>query len=163
MKHTCNVQYLAFFDIMIVSKRGVKKLSKGHMNDMFKQMEELFSKVDNLTKEVTIQKKEIKQLNGKLVQKDKQIEKLTDENQKMKTEIERLKNQNKKDSSNSNKPSGTNGFKKVITNRREKSNKKQGGQKRSGHCQGRPRREKTRAAFGGPACYFGVIRPRLCW
>ena len=37
----------------------------------------------------------------------------------------------KKDSSNSSKPSSTNGFKKVITNRREKSNKKQGGQ--AGH------------------------------
>lgn len=64
-------------------------------------------------------------------EKDKQIEKLTDENQKMKQEIKRLKNQNQKDSSNSNKPSGTNGFKKVITNRREKSNKKQGGQNRT--------------------------------
>lgn len=37
----------------------------------------------------------------------------------------------KKDSSNSSKPSSTNGFKKVITNRREKSSKKQGGQ--TGH------------------------------
>lgn len=37
----------------------------------------------------------------------------------------------KKDNSNSSKPSITNGFKKVITNRREKSNKKQGGQ--TGH------------------------------
>lgn len=37
----------------------------------------------------------------------------------------------KKDSSNSSKPSSTNGYKKVITNRREKSNKKQGGQ--TGH------------------------------
>ena len=36
-----------------------------------------------------------------------------------------------KDSSNSSKPSSTNGFNKVITNRREKSNKKQGGQ--TGH------------------------------
>ena len=36
-----------------------------------------------------------------------------------------------KNSSNSSKPSSTNGFKKVITNRREKSNKKQGGQ--TGH------------------------------
>lgn len=49
----------------------------------------------------------------------------------MKQEIKRLKNQNQKDSSNSSKPSGTNGYKKVITNRREKSNKKQGGQKRT--------------------------------
>lgn len=41
----------------------------------------------------------------------------------------RLKSKNNKDSSNSSKPSGTNGHKKVITNRGEKSNKKQGGQK----------------------------------
>jgi len=98
------------------------------MNDMFKQMEELFLKVDSLTKEVKTQKKEIKRLNEKLTEKDNQIEKLTDENKKLKTEVKRLKTQGKKDSSNSNKPSGTNGFKKVITNRREKSNKKQGGQ-----------------------------------
>ena len=98
------------------------------MNDMFKQMEELFSKVDNLTKEVKTQKREIKHLNEKIIEKDNKIEKLSDENKKLKTEIQRLKTQNKKDSSNSNKPSGTNGFKKVITNRREKSNKKQGGQ-----------------------------------
>lgn len=116
------------------------------MNDMFRQMEELFSKVNKLENDLDIQKqqhkkeikklkkehkKEINQLNKKILEKDKQIEKLTSENQKLKTEIIRLKNQNKKDSSNSSKPSGTNGFKKVITNRREKSDKKQGGQKRT--------------------------------
>ena len=98
------------------------------MNDMFRQMEELFSKVDKLTKEVKTQKKEIKHLNKVIMGKDNQIEKLNDENKKLKIEIRRLKAQIKKDSSNSNKPSGTNGFKNVITNRREKSNKKQGGQ-----------------------------------
>lgn len=116
------------------------------MNDMFRQMEELFLKVDKLTNDFSMQKqqyekeikkikkehkKEIKNLNNKIEEKDKQIKKLTDENQKMKQEIKRLKNQNQKDSSNSSKPSGTNGYKKVITNRREKSNKKQGGQKRT--------------------------------
>ena len=110
-------------------------MSKGQMNDMFRQMEELFSKVNKLENDLDIQKqqhkkeikklkkehkKEINQLNKKILEKDKQIEKLTSENQKLKTEIIRLKNQNKKDSSNSSKPSGTNGFKKVITNRREK-------------------------------------------
>lgn len=40
-----------------------------------------------------------------------------------------MKSKNDKDSSNSSKPSSTNGFKKVITNRREKSTKKQSGQK----------------------------------
>ena len=44
-------------------------------------------------------------------------------------EILRLKNKNNKDSSNSSKPSSTNGFKKVITNRRKKSDKSQGEQK----------------------------------
>lgn len=122
------------------------KLSKGQTNDMFKQMEELFLKIDSLNEEIATLKKQhkqeikkirndyektIKNLNEKLSEKDKQIEKLTNENQKMKTEIIRLKNQNQKDSSNSNKPSGTNGFKNVITNRREKSDKKQGGQKRT--------------------------------
>ena len=114
------------------------------MNDMFKQMEELFFKVDKLTLEVQTQKKqhdieikklkkehqkEIQKFKDDLKEKDIKIEKLEKENQKLKTEINRIKTQNKKDSSNSNKPSGTNGFKKVITNRREKSTKNQGGQK----------------------------------
>ncbi len=118
-------------------------MNDGRMNDMFKQMEELFLEVDNLKLEIKTQKekhakeikklkkehqKEIKILKDEIKEKDAKIEKLTKENHKLKTEIERLKNQNKKDSSNSNKPSGTNGFKNVITNRREKSDKKQGGQ-----------------------------------
>lgn len=113
------------------------------MNDMFRQMEELFSKVDKLTKEVKTQKKEINSLNKELTEKDNKIEKLEEENQKLKTEIKRLKAQNKRDSSNSNKPSGTNGFKKVITNRREKSNKKQGGQEgHRGNSLGKEKVEK---------------------
>lgn len=113
------------------------------MNDMFRQMEELFSKVDKLTKEVKTQKKEIKHLNKVIMGKDNQIEKLNDENKKLKIEIRRLKAQIQKDSSNSNKPSGTNGFKKVITNRREKSNKKQGGQEgHKGKSLGKEKLEK---------------------
>ena len=128
------------------------------MNDMFRQMEELFSKVDKLTLEVQIQKKqhdkeinklkkeqrkEIQKFKDELKEKDIKIEKLEKENQKLKTEIKRLKTQNKKDSSNSNKPSGTNGFKKVITNRREKSDKKQGGQEgHKGNSLGKEKLEK---------------------
>ena len=133
-------------------------MSKGQMNDMFRQMEELFSKVDKLTLEVQIQKKqhdkeinklkkeqrkEIQKFKDELKEKDIKIEKLEKENQKLKTEIKRLKTQNKKDSSNSNKPSGTNGFKKVITNRREKSDKKQGGQEgHKGNSLGKEKLEK---------------------
>lgn len=43
-------------------------------------------------------------------------------------EILRLKSKNDRDSSNSNKPSSTNGYKKVIINRREKSDKPKGAQ-----------------------------------
>ena len=49
-------------------------------------------------------------------------------NEEQAKEILRLKTKDNKDSSNSSTPAGTNGYKKVITNRREKSNKKQGGQ-----------------------------------
>lgn len=133
-------------------------MSKGQTRDMYKQIEELFSKVDSLNNRIEIineeHKKEIKKLKKeykkeeqvlkqKIEEQNDQIEKLTKENTKLKTEITRLKNQNKKDSSNSGKPSGTNGFKNVITNRREKSNKKQGGQKgHKGNSLGKEELEK---------------------
>ena len=119
---------------MSIKELVVKNLSKGQISDMFKQMEELFLKVDKLSNDLKNQKnqhdkeikklkkehkKELQHINFKMIEKDKKLE------------VERLKNQNKKDSSNSGKPSGTNGFKQVITNRREKSNNKQGGQKRT--------------------------------
>ena len=50
-------------------------------------------------------------------------------NEEQAQEILKLKNKNNKDSSNFSKPSRTNGYKKMITNCKEKSNKKQGGQK----------------------------------
>lgn len=53
---------------------------------------------------------------------------LKEENGELKKEILRLKSKNDRDSSNSNKPSGTNGYKKVIINRREKSDKPKGAQ-----------------------------------
>ena len=121
-------------------EKVVKKLSKGQMNDMFKQMEDLFLQVDKLNKKITKMGNEHK-VESKI--KDQKIEKLTKENEKLKLEVERLKNQNKKDSSNSSRPSGTNGYKKVITNRREKSEKKQGGQEgHKGNSLGKERLEK---------------------
>mgnify|MGYP004680972935 CR=1 FL=1 len=42
-------------------------------------------------------------------------------NKELLLEIERLKNNNSKNSSNSSKTSSTNGFKKIITNNRNKS------------------------------------------
>jgi len=62
---------------------------------------------------------------------------------------------NKKDSSNTSKPSSTNGFKKVITNRREKSDKSQGGQK--GHKGTTIRAEELAELLGQPNVQVEVI------
>lgn len=104
-------------------------MHQGRMNDFYAQYEELvikFEHQEKLLKETNQVVKElkniIKSLNNTIESQNKVIEAQA-------LEILRLKSKNKKDSSNSSKPSGTNGYKKVITNRREKSKKKQGGQK----------------------------------
>ena len=104
-------------------------MRQGRMNDFYAQYEEIvikFEKQEKLLKETNQVVKElkniIKSLNNTIESQNKVIEEQA-------LEILRLKTKNDKDSSNSSKPSGTNGYKKVITNRREKSNKKQGGQK----------------------------------
>lgn len=102
--------------------------SKGYMNDLFRQFEKVNEKLDKanntisrLSFIISIQTDEIKELT-------RQLEKSNKEKEEMALEIERLKNNNKKNSSNSSKPSGTNGYKRVVTNNREKSNKKKGAQ-----------------------------------
>ena len=89
-------------------KQQIKKMEMEHK-----------AEIQSLKKEITHLKQDIKDKDKQLEEKDKIIEKL-------KGDILHLKNNNKKDSSNSSKPSGTNGYKKVITNRREKSDKKPG-------------------------------------
>lgn len=104
-------------------------MQQGRMNDFYAQYEELvikFEKQEKILKDTNQLVKElkniIKSLNNTIESQNKVIEEQA-------REILRLKLKNNKDSSNSSKPSGTNGYKKIITNRREKSNKKQGGQK----------------------------------
>ena len=94
-----------------------------------KQYDELmikYEKQEKLLKEI---KSTISEQNEIIKNLNSIITTLKEENTELKNEILRLKSKNKKDSSNSPKPSGTNGYKKVITSRREKSNNKQGGQK----------------------------------
>lgn len=94
-----------------------------------KQYDELmikYEKQEKLLKEI---KNTVKELNETIKNQNLIITKLTEENNELKNEILRLKSKNDRDSSNSSKPSSTNGYKKVITNRREKSTNKQGGQK----------------------------------
>jgi hypothetical protein len=70
-------------------------------------------------KETKMMQDEIKDLKNIIKKKDQTIEKL-------KGEVLRLRTNNKKDSSNSSRPSSTNGYKKVITNSRQKFNNKPG-------------------------------------
>lgn len=99
--------------------------SKFLYNDYEKLLEK-FEKQEQLLKE---NNEIIKTLNETIKSMQEIIEKLQKVNEEQSKEILRLKSKNNKDSNNSSKPSSTNGFKKVITNRREKSNKPKGGQK----------------------------------
>lgn len=96
---------------------------------LYNQYEELlskFEKQENLLKEAN---NLIKTLNLTIESLNELVKSLQEKNDEQAKEILRLKSKNDKDSSNSSKPSSTNGYKKVIINRREKSNNKQGGQK----------------------------------
>lgn len=103
-------------------------ISKGHMNDFYKQFEELNKKLDKANNTIFSMSLTISELNENNKVLAKNLDEANKKIQELLLEIERLKNNNNKDSSNSSKPSSTNGFKKVITNNRNKSSKKQGGQ-----------------------------------
>ena len=105
--------------------------TKGYVNDFYKQFEKLNKKLDKANNTIFNMSLTISELNTNNKKLAKELENANKKNQELLLEIERLKNNNNKDSSNSSKPSSTNGYKKVITNNREKSNKKQGGQ--NGH------------------------------
>ena len=102
--------------------------TKGYVNDFYKQFEELNKKLDKANSTIFNMSLTISELNENNKKLTKELENANKKNQELLLEIERLKNNNDKDSSNSSKPSSTNGYKKVITNNRVKSGKKQGGQ-----------------------------------
>ena len=102
--------------------------TKGYVNDFYKQFEELNKKLDKANSTIFNMSLTISELNDNNKKLAKELEKANQKVQELLLEIERLKNNNNKDSSNSSKPSSTNGYKKVITNNRVKSGKKQGGQ-----------------------------------
>ena len=102
--------------------------TKGYVNDFFKQYEELTIKFEKQEEALKETNKLIKSLNNTIESLNNTVEQLKKTIEEKDKEILRLKSKNDRDSSNSSKPSSTNGYKKVITNRREKSDKKQGGQ-----------------------------------
>ena len=101
---------------------------KGYINDFYKQFEELNKKLDKANNTILNMSLTISELNKSNKNLAKNLDEANKKIQELLLEIERLKNNNNKNSSNSSKPSSTNGFKKVITNNRNKSTKKQGGQ-----------------------------------
>lgn len=102
---------------------------RNYETGLYKQYEELLHKSEEQTKLLKENNKTMKELNATIKSMQIIIDNLTKTIEEKNQEILRLKSTNDKDSSNSSKPSSTNGYKKVITNRREKSNNKQGGQK----------------------------------
>lgn len=104
-------------------------MSKGRINDFYIQYEQLTIKFEEQEKLLKETNKLVKSLNKTIETLNETIEQLKKTNEEQAKEILRLKANNNKNSSNSSKPSSTNGFKKVITNRREKLNKKKGAQK----------------------------------
>ena len=101
-------------------------------NQVFKQLQEVMKKCDDLSQEMQqerkIFKKEKKILNEKIEKLESKVEKLENENQKLKNDNDRLKKQINNNSNNSSKPPSSN-IKKNIPNNREKTTKKAGGQK----------------------------------
>ena len=96
---------------------------------LYAQYEEVLNELEEHKKLLKETNNMVKSLNKTIESLNETIKELKIKNEEQAQEILRLKSKNNKDSSNSSKPSGTNGHKKVITNRREKSNKKQGGQR----------------------------------
>lgn len=103
-------------------------MASNYQKSLYKDYEELLKKYENQSILLKEANKLVNNLNGTVENLRDTIKGLEAMIEDLKNEILRLKAHDDKDSSNSNKPSSTNGFKKVITNRREKSNKKQGGQ-----------------------------------
>ena len=104
-------------------------MSYMYSKSLYNQYEELTIKFENQEQLLKDTNKLVKSLNETINSLNETINTLKSENEELKKEILRLKSKNDKDSSNSSKPSSTNNYKKVITNRREKSDKSQGGQK----------------------------------
>ena len=104
-------------------------MASNYSKSLYNQYVELLEKFEEqktLLKETNKLVKSLYEIINKLNQ---ELESERKEKEELKKEILRLKSKNDKDSSNSSKPSSTNGFKKVIINRREKSEKTKGGQK----------------------------------
>lgn len=103
-------------------------MAANYHKSFMKDYEKLLLELDKLSSLIKDQNRTIRTLNDTVNNMTNQLAKKDEQISKLILEIERLKNNNDKDSSNSGKPSSKDGFKKV-NNSREKTNRKQGGQK----------------------------------
>lgn len=104
-------------------------MANNYSKSLYNQYEEVLNELEEHKKLLKETNNLVKSLNKTIESLNETIKELKIKNEEQAQEILRLKSKNNKDSSNSNKPSGTNGYKKVITNCREKSTKSKGGQK----------------------------------
>ena len=104
-------------------------MTSNYSKSLYNQYVELLEKFEEQGKLLKENNKLIKNLNTTIDTLNELVQNQAMLIEQQAQEILRLKSKNNKDSSNSSKPSSTNGFKKVITNRREKSSKTKGGQK----------------------------------
>ena len=111
-----------------ISKQLFQALNK--IEKLEKKLYTAYDVIDDLKREFSKKEKKYQQTISELKTENKElkntIEKLEKENKELKGEILRLRANNQKDSSNSSKPSSTNGYKNIITNRREPSKNKPG-------------------------------------
>ena len=122
---------------------------KGYMTDIYKQLEEVMNKCDNLSRELKTVKKdtekkyklEIKKINEEhkkeVTSLKHEIKTLKEENKKLNNEIDRLRKQINNNSDNSSNPpsSDIKPNKRIITNNRNKLNRTVGGQYgHKGYC-----------------------------
>ncbi|MCU0680612.1 MAG: IS66 family transposase [Planctomycetes bacterium] len=98
-----------------------RKAYEATIKSMYKRIDSLYSDLQKSNARINELEVENKMLKDKIVEKDKEIDEL-------KLTVSNLTARLKKDSTNSSKPSSTDGFNKKIHNSREKSTKKPGGQ-----------------------------------
>ena len=103
----------------------INDLDKKNYKDKFNTISKNYTKIEN---KYSVKIEEVKNLKSNLKDSEKENEMLKKKVKSLQKLLGITNIQLNKDSSNSSKPSSTNGFKKVITNRREKSDKPKGGQ-----------------------------------
>ena len=111
-----------------INKQLFQALNK--IEKLEKKLDKAYDVIDELKRDFSKKEKkyqrEISELKAENKELKNTIKNIEEENKELKGEVLKLRANNQKDSSNSSKPSSTNGYKKTITNRREPSQNKPG-------------------------------------